>query len=175
MKATLDEITTEVKLPRGTIESFSIKASRRSRFKAKAETPRRLPGLIAAQYARISLKSPGILAANDELRTHLELIGDVLPSHFWYELDSPNEETIFVIRDIDPVDHRVISIGSYSPGDFDENDSRLVAFVEAIAASKFCEQKPCWVNAELYVRIKPMYTCATNRLDTYRKVLELFR
>ena len=174
LKTALYEITVEVLLRTGVHESFSIVTPQSSGFIAKAETPTDLPADLAARYAEIPLKSRDILAANDELRTLLERrLGDVSPSHFWYDLSTPTEEIILVIRDVDPVEHRLISIGGCEPS-LNEKDKRSVAFAQAITTSGLNERDPYWVKEELHVKLKSACVDPTSRLETFDTLVGLF-
>lgn len=173
LKTALYEITVEVLLHRGVHESFSIVTPQSSGFIAKAETPTDLPADLAARYAEIPLKSRDILAANDELRTLLGPLGDVSPSHYWYDLSTSDEEIILIVRDVDPVEHRLIGIGGCEPS-LGEKDKRSLAFAQEIAASGLNERDPYWVKEELYVKLKSACVDPTSRLETFDTLVRLF-
>lgn len=170
----LNEVSVGVDLPEGTeIDYFVIRSPSNPPFVAESEAPNKLPERLRP-YVNISLLSTNLLAANDELRALLEPIGIVYPTCFEYNLDTPALPHTFYIRDKDPSSHRFIDIGCYTYNLYG-GDPRAEAFREAIAFSGLVEQVPNWEGVELAVELSSSYTDASQLLDTYVRLLELFR
>ena len=168
MKAILDEVVPGVELPEGRIY-FSIKAIPSSRFVAEPDCPDELPKRLAAHYSRIRLTATDILTANDELRNLLKPLGQLQPSHFWFNVGAPSDRRSIDITDNDPAHHRIISIG----GDLPSDSTQKTAFVQAVKGSKFVEKMPYWSRGDLYVQLRQLYAHKTRRLETYTALVEL--
>lgn len=178
MKVSLDDLSLMVKLDGGDIV-FHIDMPRGTKkFWAEPQSPIAMyPGLVKqlGDVKKIPLGSRDILAANDELRKLLRKKGrQVLDTTFWYDLVEPADDMIFTVSELDPRSHKTISIGSFTGSLSSNNDTRSTAFLKKIRQSSFCVSAQWNHFNEITVTLHPEAAKASNRLQTYKALLELF-
>lgn len=158
MEATFDELFIEVEFESGGSLHFSVDPQLPVFEAILIDSLGEVPAIHPA-YSRFPLNSVDILTANDELRSILApLPGRLRPSEFCFRGEG---EVDLVIRDNDPSRHRTLSIGNYGDPPLLEDESRVMAFFEAVSNSPFCEHGPYWrSDGELGLTLWPYYAHA---------------
>ncbi len=149
---------------------FVIQEPLQAPFLAEAEDPKELPRELKP-YAKISLISTNIIAANNELRQLVRPLGRLNQSVFEYK-ETSKRGAVLHVQDTDPRRHRLVDIGCYTYN-LRKGDIRSEAFRAAIANCDFVIGVPDWKNVELVVTLRPRHNCRLSLLETFAHLASL--